>query len=326
MPDAPHSVVTWSAEPAMKPILLAYAALLFGGELGVACSAVAAPPLQINLDEFDNSKRIAHLQNGEALAYIDMGNPSGTPVVLIHGYTDNARDWVPMLPFVAKDFRLILVDLRGHGKSGKPDCCYTRFDFAYDIVLLLDQLKIQKAHIVGHSLGSIIGQTIAEFWPQRTDRVVLISSTGGVPPHSLKRPPAFDFAAQIRQLQEPIQADSPFMIAWWSSPTPVDAEFIRRERIDSAAIPLTVWLAVLDQCLAGNHYEDLQSSLPRLHAPTLLIWGAEDPIMEEPARISLRHALPKARVQIFDKLGHNPFWEQPAALAQSINNFLLTRR
>jgi pimeloyl-ACP methyl ester carboxylesterase len=310
----------------MRSSTLGLVALLLCGGPSVAWCAVAAPPSPINLDEFDGSKRIAHLENGEALAYIDMGNPAGAPVVLIHGYTDNARDWVPMLPFVSRDFRLILVDLRGHGKSDKPDCCYTRFDFAYDIVLLLDRLRIQKADVVGHSLGSIIGQTIAEFWPERVDRAVLIASTGGTPPGSRNKTPAFDFAAQIRQLKEPIEPDSPFMIAWWDSPTPVDAEFIRRERIDSAAIPLHVWLAILDQSLAGNRYEDLQESLPRLRAPTLLIWGAKDPIMEEPVRSSLRRGLPKAQVKIFNGLGHNPFWEKPAAVAQAVNDFLTQDR
>jgi pimeloyl-ACP methyl ester carboxylesterase len=302
------------------------AAFFLSIALGIAWSAVPAPPTPINLDEFDSRKRIAHLENGEALAYIEMGNPKGMPVVLIHGYTDNARDWVPMLPFVSQDFRLILIDLRGHGQSGKPDCCYTRFDFAYDIVLLLDQLKIQKADVIGHSLGSIIGQTIAEFWPQRTERVVLISSTGGIPPNSAHKAPSFDFATQIRQLKEPIEADSPFMIAWWDSPTPVDADFIRRQRIDSAAIPLRVWLAILDESLSGNQYDELQGSLPRLRAPALLIWGSKDPIMEEPARASLRLGLPKAQVRILEGLGHNPFWENPAAVAQSINEFLSTAR
>jgi pimeloyl-ACP methyl ester carboxylesterase len=305
----------------MRSITLGSMALLLCGGFGMAWSAVPAPPTPVNLDDFDGRKRIAHLENGEALAYIDMGNPTGTPVVLIHGYTDNARDWVPMLPFVSRDFRLILVDLRGHGKSDKPDCCYTRFDFAYDIVLLLDQLEIPKADVVGHSLGSIVAQTIAEYWPQRVDRAVLISSTGGSPPGSRNKAPAFDFASQIRQLREPIEPDSPFMIAWWDSPTPVDAEFIRRERLDSAAIPLRVWLAILDQSLAGNRYEDLQGSLPRLRAPTLLIWGSKDPIMEEPVRASLRRGMPSARVRIFDGLGHNPFWEKPAAVAQAVNDF-----
>jgi len=285
--------------------------------------AASPPPLKIDLNAFDAQKKTIALPNGEVLAYIDMGNPSGRPVVLIHGYTDNARDWVPMLPYLSKQFRLILVDIRGHGRSSKPECCYTRLDFAYDIKLLLDALKVRKADVVGHSLGSIIAQTFAEYWPDRTSRVVLISSTGGPPPNAPKKPPQFDFAGEIRKLKEPIEADSPFMIAWWDSPTPVDPDFIRRQRQDAAAIPLSVWLAVLDQGVSQKTaYADLQSTLPRLKAPVLLIWGSKDPLMEEPVRKTLRDALPEARVKVFEGLGHNPFWEDPAGVAQVINAFL----
>src|ERR1700677_3806996 len=289
-----------------------------------AVGRVASPPpaLQVNLDAFDAMKKSVALPDGVTLAYIDTGNPTGPPVVLIHGYTDNARDWVPMLPYLSKRFRLILVDIRGHGKSSKPECCYTRLDFAYDIKLLLDALSVRQANVVGHSLGSIIAQTFAEYWPERTDRVVLISSTGGRPPGS-SGPPQFDFAAEIRKLKEPIDPDSPFMIAWWDSPTPVNPDFIRRQRQDAAAIPLKVWLAVLDEALPNaTAYADLQSTLVRLKAPTLLIWGSKDPIMEEPMRKTLRDGLPGAQVKIFEGLGHNPFWEDPAAVARVINTFL----
>jgi pimeloyl-ACP methyl ester carboxylesterase len=279
----------------------------------------AAAPAKIDLDTFDSLKRTVTLANGERLAYVPMGDPHGTPVVLIHGYTDNARDWVPLVPYLAPQLRLILVDIRGHGQSGKPECCYTRLDFAYDIKLLLDRLHIERADIVGHSLGSIIAQTFAEFWPERTRRVVLIASSGGHRPGSPPPKPAYDFPAEIRKLKEPIDPDSPFMIAWWSSPTPVDPDFLRRQRRDAAAIPLRVWLAVLDQGVADA---DLQRTLPKLTAPTLLIWGSKDPIMEEEVRQTLREALPQAQVQIFPGLGHNPFWEDPAAVAQVMNAFL----
>src|SRR6202162_1236443 len=98
-------------------------------------SAAAPPPLQIDLDAFDARKKTVALPNGEVLAYIDMGNAAGPAVVLIHGYTDNARDWVPLVPYLSRGLRLILVDIRGHGQSSKPECCYTPFDFAYDIKL-----------------------------------------------------------------------------------------------------------------------------------------------------------------------------------------------
>ncbi len=163
--------------------------------------ARTAARLQIDLDAFDSSKKSIALPDGESLAYIDMGERSGPAVVLIHGYTDNARDWVPMLPYLSKRYRLILVDIRGHGGSSKPECCYTRLDFAYDIKLLLDALGVRKADIVGHSLGSIIAQTFAEYWPERTAHVVLISSTGGTPPGPPRKAPQIRFCRRDPQAQ-----------------------------------------------------------------------------------------------------------------------------
>ncbi len=281
-------------------------------------AAHAAVPGKIDLDAFDAHKVSVALPDGVTLAYVSQGDPAGTPVVLIHGYTDNARDWVPLIPYLDAHLHLIVVDLRGHGRSSKPDCCYTRLDFAYDIKLLLDALHIERADIVGHSLGSIIGQTFAEYWPERTRRVVLISSSGGPRP-GVPHKPAYDYASQIRKLKEPIDPDSPFMLEWWASPTPVDADFLRRQRRDAAAIPLRVWLAILDQGLIDN---DLQATLPKLTAPTLLLWGSKDPIMEEEVRQTLRAALPHAQVKIFAGLGHNPLWEDPKACASAINAFL----
>ncbi len=286
-------------------------------------SVAPADVTPINLDSFDAAKKSVQLPNGEKLAYVEMGARTGSPVILIHGYTDNARDWVPLVPYLNSGLRLILVDIRGHGQSSKPECCYTRLDFAYDIKLLMDALQIPKADVVGHSLGSIICQTLAEDWPDRVNRVVLISSSGGPRPGSKPHKPEFDFAAEIRKLKEPIDPDSPFMVAWWDSPTPVDADFIRRQRKDAAGIPLSIWLAILDQDILGA---DLQRTLPRLKAPTLLIWGEKDPIIEEEGRQTLRAALPAAQTKVFAGLGHNPFWENPAAVADVVNTFLLSQR
>jgi pimeloyl-ACP methyl ester carboxylesterase len=306
-------------------VLLALAAPLFASDGGAA-----AKPPSVDLNAFDASKKTVALPNGEKLAYIDRGPRDGRVLVLIHGYTDSARDWVPLLPYLSPRDRQILVDLRGHGRSDKPECCYSRLDFAYDVKLLLDALQVRKAAVIGHSLGSIVAQTFAEYWPERTAGAVLISSTGGFVPGAPRKAPQFDFAAAIRGLKDPIDPNSPFMIAWWDSPTPVDPDFIRRQRQDAAAIPLRVWFAVLDQALAVSDvglradagYADLQSTLPRLKAPVLLIWGQDDPIMEEAARQTLRDGLPHAKLKSFDGLGHNPFWEDPAAVADAINSFL----
>ena len=67
---------------------------------------------------------------------------------------------------------------------------------------------------------------------------------------------------------------------------------------------------------------DLQATLPRLTAPTLLIWGDKDTLMPDPVRCALREALPKARVHVFPTYGHNPAWDDPAAVAALINPFI----
>ena len=288
-----------------------------------AASTTPVTPPKIDLNTFDSLKRSVALPNGETLAYVPLGDPKGPAVVLIHGYTDNARDWVPLVPYLSPHFRLILVDIRGHGRSSKPECCYTRFDFAYDIKLLLDALEVRQADLVGHSLGSVIAQTFAENWPERTRRVVLISSSAGPKPGAPVSGALAGYLDQIRELKDPIDPDSPFMMGWWSSPTPVDPDFLRRQRRDSAAIPARVWEAVLEQGLDPMFASgELQKSLPKLTAPTLLIWGSKDPLVTADLRQTLREGLPQAQVKIFDGLGHNPFWENPQGCAEVINAFL----
>src|SRR6185437_12544600 len=198
------------------------------------------------LDRFDAQKSTVVLKNGQRMAYIDQGPRHAPPLVLIHGYTDSARDWAPIAPLLTPRFRLIMVDLRGHGASAKPDCCYTRFDFAYDVKLLLDALHISRADIAGHSLGSIVAQTFAETWPGATRRLVLISSTGTSfgPPASASADGGLQgWLAPLANLADPIDPNSEFMRTWWKVSIAYDPEFARRQRQDAAAIPARVWRA-----------------------------------------------------------------------------------
>ncbi len=306
--------------------LLALAPLFMAAVFSAwAFPVVAAPPLQIDLDGFDASRKQVALSSGVSLAYVDVGPRDAPVVLLIHGYTSNARGWVPLLPYLDRSRRYLIPDLRGHGQSSKPDCCYDRTTFAYDLRLLLDNLHIERVDVVGTSLGSLIAQAFAENWPERTRRLVLQSSSGG-PLAACESEPAgaavFDFRSTILSLQDPIDPESQFMIAWYASTVPVDAEFLRRQRRDAAAIPVRVWLAILDQ---GLNLRDLQTDLQRIRAPTLLIWGGLDNLFGARDRCSLRKALPQAEVRLFEKLGHNAYWEDPRAVASAINPFLAAK-
>src|ERR1700758_2855216 len=91
-----------------RKLLATVVAVVSGYAVGATTPALAKPPAAdpptINLDAFDALKKTVQLPDGETLAYLTMGNPDGTPVVLIHGYTDNARDWVPLVPYLPKHF------------------------------------------------------------------------------------------------------------------------------------------------------------------------------------------------------------------------------
>jgi len=298
-------------------------ALVFMSALAVRADTAVTPG---ELDRFDAQKTSAVLPDGETLAYMDVGTRDGSPLVLIHGYTDSARDWAPLVPLLAGKFRLIIIDLRGHGASSKPQCCYTRFDFAYDIKLLLDALHIKTADIVGHSLGSIVAQTFAEVWPASTRRLVLVSSTGAPLAASGSRcaltgaqPSGLDLAA-LAQLKDPIDPDSAFMRDWWKESIRINpAFFSSRQRRDAATIPASVWRAIADQSLICV---DFQSMLPRILAPTLLVWGARDPFAAGPGHDALVAGIARAQVKRFASLGHDLFWEEPQAVAGVIITFL----
>ncbi len=297
--------------------------------LGLAAAmplAAHAAITEAYLQRFDAGKHLLGLSDGETLAYLDIGPRNAVPVVLLHGYTDSARDWAPIAPFLSGRFRLIIPDLRGQGASSKPDCCYTRFDFANDIRLLLQRLQVSSAVVVGHSLGSIVAQTFAEEWPERTRRLILISSTGtyfgavsggDCPAVATALPAAL---AGAESLKDPIDADSAFMKSWWQLSMRINPSFFAdRERRDAAAIPARVWRAIAQQTLLGV---DLRFMLARIRAPTLLIWGSEDSLEGPEGRAALQSGIKGAQVRDFPFLGHDLIWQDPRGVARAMTQFI----
>ena len=276
----------------------------------IAPAAAQAAITAAYLQHFDAQKHLVALSDGETLAYIDIGPRDAIPVVLLHGYTDSARDWAPLAPFLSGRFRLIIPDLRGQGASSKPDCCYTRFDFAYDIKLLLERLELPSAAVAGHSLGSIVAQTFAEEWPGRTRRLILISSTGT----------HFGPLEIPASLRDPIDPDSDFMKSWWHESLRINpAFFSSRQRRDAAAIPARVWRAIAEQSLHGV---DLYAMLPRIKAPTLLIWGGQDALEDTAGRAALRRGIQGAQVRVFPSLGHDLIWQNPRGVGEVMAQFI----
>jgi pimeloyl-ACP methyl ester carboxylesterase len=269
----------------------------------------------VSQSDWAELKQPIELPNGQSIAVVELGDKSAPAVVLIHGYSDNSRSWSPVADQLAKSFRLIAVDLRGHGKSGAPDCCYTLAAMASDVALVMDHFGMERASVVGHSLGSMVAQVLAQRYPERVEKLVLVST--GMSATALAAPGGWLWE-NVMALKDPIDPNSQFMLDWYANPNPVDEDFLTRERSESAAMPTKAWRGVLIE-LATNEYGKLASLI---EAPVLVIWGGKDGFFDAASQQAVKAALPKAEYRDFPELGHNLFWEKPELLAETIAEFL----
>ena len=123
--------------------------------------------------------RIIHsvtLPNQVTLPYVEQGDPTGVPVLLLHGITDSWRSFEGVLPHLPTSLHAFALSQRGHGDATRPATGYYPQDFAADLAAFMDTLKLGPAVVVGHSMGSYIAQRFALDYPDRTLGLVLMGS------------------------------------------------------------------------------------------------------------------------------------------------------
>lgn len=259
-------------------------------------------------------KKQVLLPNGLRMSYVELGDPNGAPLLLLHGYTDSSRSFSLMVPKLTK-YRLLIPDQRGHGGSDAPACCYGTTQLADDARLFLDALGVKRAAVAGHSLGSMVAISLAADHPDRVSKLVLIGSTALVP---VKRGDwLFDNAVALKA---PLDPNSQFLRDWHpaNQPTPVDPVFAEAVRQEFMAIPLHVWRGVMRELAAvpvARHAADVK-------APVLVLSGGKDALFPSEHHASLLKAFPHAQARVFPELGHNPNWERPGPVADAMIGFL----
>jgi pimeloyl-ACP methyl ester carboxylesterase len=291
----------------VRPFLARLAAALLAS---AGAKAAAAP---IDQSTWNARKQSVRLANGMRLAYVELGDPKGEPLLLLHGYTDTSRSWTPVAPWLLRH-RLLIPDQRGHGGSDSPDCCYSASVFADDARLFLDAMKVKEAAVAGHSLGSIVAMTLAAEHPERVTKLALIGSTALAP---VKRG---DWLwANAHALKAPLDPGSDFLREWHpaNQPTPVDKAFAEAAMAEILAVRLHVWrgaIRELAEVPAGRHAADIK-------APVLILSGGKDPLFPAEHHAALVKAFPGAEARIFPDLGHNPNWERPAEVGPVLARF-----
>lgn len=267
--------------------LVAAAALLCVATALPAQTPSAAPP-----DKFFDS-------NGVRIRYVERGQ--GAPVVLVHGYTGNLeRHWMNPGVFgeLAKEYRVIALDARGHGKSDKPhDPKAYGPEMGQDIVRLLDHLKIRRAHIIGYSMGAIIAGHLLTTNPERFITATFVAH------HAVRT-----WTEKDTQLAEAsardLESDTPFKslvlaLTPPGKPIPSDEEIRKAMQQLVAANDLKA-LAAYNRGWSALVVKDAQ--LAAVRVPTLGIIGSADP--SAPTMRELAPLMPALKVVILEGAEH----------------------
>lgn len=143
--------------------------------LAIAVVAVWARPVPAESQRFPSSFREADIQTGGATIHVRVGG-EGPAVVLLHGFGDTGDMWAPVATALMARHTVIVPDLRGMGLSSHPEGGYDKKTQARDIAAVMDQLKIDKAYLVTHDIGNMVGYALAAQFPERITRWVIIDA------------------------------------------------------------------------------------------------------------------------------------------------------
>jgi pimeloyl-ACP methyl ester carboxylesterase len=239
---------------------------------------------------------------------------SGEPVVLIMGLGASSRLWYRLLPWLAREHRVILLDNRGTGSSAPVRGRLTMGGLAGDAVTVLDAAGIERAHVVGASMGGMIAQEIAISFPQRVRSLTSIMSTTGNP----KDPPPTREAAAVLMAPPPATREEYFERFAQTWKILRVGSFPQDEALDRARAERTFERG-LNPAGVGRQLRAILASgsrKPRLasvKAPTLVIHGTVDPLVRPEAGKDTAASIPGAKLLMIEGMGHAlpiPIWPQ----------------
>jgi pimeloyl-ACP methyl ester carboxylesterase len=259
--------------------------------------------------------------NGIEIYYDTEGQ--GQPLVLISGIGYTNWQWHRMVPFLAGHFQVITFDNRGVGQTDKPTGPYSAHMLAADTVGLLDALGIEKAVVLGHSMGGFIAQALALEFPHKVEKLVLASTNFGGPRHVPVTPEAMKVLTDVSS--DPVTR---FKNGLYISTAPGWAEKhpeIIQEWVEwRAANPiepapyqaqLAIGLGLLQEAASFENH------LYRIKAPTLILFGQYDKVVPPENAALLAEKIAGSKVVILPQAGHFFPIEVPEAASQAVIEF-----
>jgi pimeloyl-ACP methyl ester carboxylesterase len=267
--------------------------------------------------------------HGHPVSYYEAG--SGPVVLLVHGITSSAEAWQPVISGLAEDHTVIAADLLGHGGSAKPKGDYSLGAYASGLRDLLAALGHPRATVVGHSMGGGIAMQLAYQFPERVERLGLVSSGGlGKEVGLVLRAATLPGAELVLPL---LTRDGPRSVVIGAAHVLSRLGLRTRADVRGTALGLAS-LRDDDARRAFIHTARsiLDASGQRVSAtdrlylaegmPTLIVWGERDPMIPVAHGRAAHEQIPHSRLELFPKAGHYPFEEDPERFVEVLRSFI----
>jgi len=244
---------------------------------------------------------------------------SGYPVVLVGGLGSQIQSWATQVPIYSEKFRIVVFDNRGAGRSDKPEEGYTTEDMADDTAALMDHLGIESAHVVGKSMGGMIGQWLAVKYPQKVDKLVMGCSSAS------RDEVGNEILRMGREIAEKLGTKAVWLMALYLGYT---REYIEtnlgniKEAMNAVPESPEALTGYLGQSYACESH-DTRESLHKIKSPTLVMLGASDLIASPRRSSELAELIPDARLKVFEGVGHGFWRERQKDVDELVLNFLL---
>ena len=252
--------------------------------------------------------------DGHKIRYLESGTSKNT-LVLIHGLGASAERWTHVIPIFADNFRVVVPDLIGFGHSDKPTADYTLDFFSEFLEKFFAATEIKRPNIIGSSLGGQISAEYTSSHSQDVEKLILVSPSGMMKQST----PALDAYIMAALYPNEISAKNAFELMEGSGKQVEDQivdGFIERMRLPNAK------LAFMSTVLGLKNSVSITSKLESISVPTLIVWGADDPVIPIIHADDFVSAIQDCRFYRMDGCGHTPYVQDPQTFASKVLEFL----
>jgi pimeloyl-ACP methyl ester carboxylesterase len=289
------------------------------------CAAVAvlvACALPLGAQQNSPADRFVTV-DGLRLHYLDWGNESKPPLIMLHGIGRDAHSFDHIAPRFARDYHVIAMDLRGHGDSAwHPDGAYLVEDLVKDLEGLVEQRSFRGLVLLGNSTGGRVVQMYAGLHPDRV-RALIVEDVGPERPQDI----AAGFARRVEQESNGWGSEAE-LIAFLKAQSPTVADDLIRAHARSATKVREdgrrVWKRD-PNLVKGFVPTELWQAVRQIKSPTLYVLGGKSTIVSVATQQQLRTTIPGCEIVVMPGLGHYPHLEAPADYVDLITAFLSRR-